>query len=67
MGWVPCRREWLSVEMQSRGSGVKPPFRLAPAPSTVILDGIPHNFLVLTSFGVNQLLILQPRDSSTRC
>ena len=35
--------------------------------STVLLDGIPHNFLVLTSFGVNQPLILQPRDSSTRC
>jgi len=21
MGWVPCRREWLSVEMQSRLAG----------------------------------------------
>jgi hypothetical protein len=35
--------------------------------STVLLDGIPHNFLVLTSFGVNQPLILQSRDSSARC
>ena len=35
--------------------------------STELLDGIPHNFCVLTSFGVNQPLIWQPRDSSTRC
>ena len=35
--------------------------------STELLDGIPYNFSVLTTFGVNQALILQPRDSSTRC
>ena len=35
--------------------------------STELLDGIPHNFSVLTTFGVNQPLISQPRDSSTRC
>ncbi len=37
------------------------------AVSSKCFDGIPHNFLVLTSFGVNQPLIFQPRDSSTRC
>ena len=33
---------------------------------TVLLDGMPHNLSVLTTVGVNQPLIWQPRDSSTR-
>ena len=46
---------------------LNPPSAWHLCPSTVLLDGIPHNFSVLTTFGVNQPLILQPRDSSTCC